>query len=525
MADEKPKEKESSVEVKTPLGVLTEIAVIFLIFMILSSFFNNLISTFEINNLFKNGWKGFTISGLALSNTRPLSSVSNPINARVLTSNKKTIVYDSAGGKKIDERNVGDYGRVIRGPVTSDGEKYYFVDFEKGKDGWVKENDLAYLEPTTRGLKSDDPLGSKVLSNGKISVFDIPGGQVEGTQRSDSKGKITKGPIEKDGTLYYYVDFEDGVDGYVKKDDLLFYNDGSRYLGSQDGVGSEVVSASSDTGIYDENGNIVDKQSNGVKGKITKGPLNINGQKYWFVEYEDGKSGYVREDDLKVLVKRDKLFLEKVFAFIGYIYFGLKILLLLIGLIAIIWLISLNKKLAKIRNNNKDKLSPVFEHKEQVLVNPKWQRVVSNIDSVNSADWKIAILEADIMLDELLDTMQVHGDTISDKLKSIEKSDFLTIDLAWEAHKVRNRIAHDGSDFVLTQREAKRVISLYEEVFFHEREKEWHLAVRHYTLFIRKWKWGREHLYYDGPHCFIYLGWICFYYSPNNCKRCEVVGT
>lgn len=64
-------------------------------------------------------------------------------------------------------------------------------------------------------------------------------------------------------------------------------------------------------------------------------------------------------------------------------------------------------------------------------------------------------------------------------------------------------------------------ISLYEEVFFHEREKEWHLAVRHYTLFIRKWKWGREHLYYDGPHCFIHLGWICFYYSLENCKRCE----
>jgi hypothetical protein len=121
--------------------------------------------------------------------------------------------------------------------------------------------------------------------------------------------------------------------------------------------------------------------------------------------------------------------------------------------------------LAKIRNNNKEKLSPVFENKEQVLVNPKWQRVASNVDSVNSADWKIAILEADIMLDEMLNTMQVHGDTISDKLKSIERSDFLTIDLAWEAHKVRNRIAHDGAEFVLTQREAKRVIGLYEEVF------------------------------------------------------------
>jgi hypothetical protein len=50
-------------------------------------------------------------------------------------------------------------------------------------------------------------------------------------------------------------------------------------------------------------------------------------------------------------------------------------------------------------------------------------------------------------------------------MKSIEKSDFNSIDMAWEAHKIRNSIAHEGSDFLLNQREAKRVIGLYEIVF------------------------------------------------------------
>ena len=47
----------------------------------------------------------------------------------------------------------------------------------------------------------------------------------------------------------------------------------------------------------------------------------------------------------------------------------------------------------------------------------------------------------------------------------IPKGDFKTIDAAWEAHKIRNAIAHEGSDFLLSQRESKRVIELYGLVF------------------------------------------------------------
>jgi hypothetical protein len=54
---------------------------------------------------------------------------------------------------------------------------------------------------------------------------------------------------------------------------------------------------------------------------------------------------------------------------------------------------------------------------------------------------------------------------VAEKLKSVDSSDMLTLDAAWEAHKVRNRIAHSGSDFELNEREAKRVIMLFESVF------------------------------------------------------------
>jgi len=95
----------------------------------------------------------------------------------------------------------------------------------------------------------------------------------------------------------------------------------------------------------------------------------------------------------------------------------------------------------------------------------KWKKIISLSESQNPSEWRLAIIEADIMLDDLLDRLNLRGDTIGDKLKAIEPSDFLTLEQAWEAHKARNMIAHQGSDFLLNQRETRHIISLYEAVF------------------------------------------------------------
>ena len=107
---------------------------------------------------------------------------------------------------------------------------------------------------------------------------------------------------------------------------------------------------------------------------------------------------------------------------------------------------------------------PETEDKE-VAKNERWERVVEHASSDNPSDWRLAVLEADIILDELLDTNGYVGDTIGDKLKKAKTGEFKTLQLAWEAHRIRNAIAHEGQDFVLTQREARRILGLYEQVF------------------------------------------------------------
>jgi hypothetical protein len=91
--------------------------------------------------------------------------------------------------------------------------------------------------------------------------------------------------------------------------------------------------------------------------------------------------------------------------------------------------------------------------------------VLKHIDSENPNDWKLAIIEADIMLDDLLKQRGFAGSSLGERLKSISPTQIGSLNEAWEAHKVRNRIAHDGADFVLTKRMAEDTISRYRRVF------------------------------------------------------------
>ncbi len=95
----------------------------------------------------------------------------------------------------------------------------------------------------------------------------------------------------------------------------------------------------------------------------------------------------------------------------------------------------------------------------------RWARVMEHAASPDEHQWRLAILEADIMLNELLDLKGYKGETMSEKMKRVNPADFHSIDDAWEAHKVRNKVAHEGSESPLTEREKNRVIGLYKRIF------------------------------------------------------------
>ncbi len=98
-------------------------------------------------------------------------------------------------------------------------------------------------------------------------------------------------------------------------------------------------------------------------------------------------------------------------------------------------------------------------------VNPRWQQIEAHFASTNPNDWRAAIIDADAMLEELITKLGYTGDTFGEKLTQIKPNDFPTIQSAWEAHKMRNVIAHEGTAFNLTERQKEITRRYFEAVF------------------------------------------------------------
>jgi hypothetical protein len=105
------------------------------------------------------------------------------------------------------------------------------------------------------------------------------------------------------------------------------------------------------------------------------------------------------------------------------------------------------------------------EPKVHQLKNPRWEYVEKLFASDNSNDWRVAIIEADTMLDELVQSYNFPGENLGERLKNANPKLMPTLQSAWEAHKVRNRIAHDGVNFQLSEREAQITKKHFEFIF------------------------------------------------------------
>lgn len=249
------------------------------------------------------------------------------------------------------------------------------------------------------------------------------------------------------------------------------------------------------------NGNIIGKQTLRTIGRIIEGPILEGNKVWWRVDYKNSPDGWVWEESLT-----NKTFIFAALNIFPILYDILKPFFIFISIIIVFLIFYV---VIKQKDVYKFKQKKAQQFKEQELLkaketelhpsteldietslneddnfiinlpteessksirtqdvhNRRWSNVQSLINSHSSNDWKQAILEADIILDEMMNKMGYEGDSVGAKLKQVERSDFLTIDKAWEAHKIRNRIAHRGSEFVLSRNEAEQAVENYRAVF------------------------------------------------------------
>ncbi|MEI6494725.1 MAG: hypothetical protein WCO03_01530 [bacterium] len=158
---------------------------------------------------------------------------------------------------------------------------------------------------------------------------------------------------------------------------------------------------------------------------------------------------------------------HQVFPNFDYYLSVTKVVMIILDILFCAILIYLLSEIDKIRSWEKSYWeTPIVDEPEHGDLNPeraRWEQILLRSLSANAADWKVAIIEADTMLDQAVALNFPNGDNLGERLKSITDRDLRTLDDAWEAHKVRNIIAHEAG-YQLTQHETRRILRLYQNV-------------------------------------------------------------
>src|SRR3989344_1898339 len=88
------------------------------------------------------------------------------------------------------------------------------------------------------------------------------------------------------------------------------------------------------------------------------------------------------------------------------------------------------------------------EHAEEPAENSwetSWQEIKNFAESVRDSEWKLAVIEADKVVDDALKAKGLPGDSMGERLMMIKPNELLSLQDLWDAHKLRNLIVHDTS--------------------------------------------------------------------------------
>ena len=139
----------------------------------------------------------------------------------------------------------------------------------------------------------------------------------------------------------------------------------------------------------------------------------------------------------------------------------------LVVVVGLFFIIYMTIKIFDLRRREAEQLHEIIIAPGATGPNPRWAHIESLIESPTDSDWRQAIIEADIMLDDLLRARGYEGATVGERLKQVDPAKLVSLNDAWEAHKVRNEIAHQGSAFKISEHAAHRTVARYENAF-HE---------------------------------------------------------
>ena len=91
----------------------------------------------------------------------------------------------------------------------------------------------------------------------------------------------------------------------------------------------------------------------------------------------------------------------------------------------------------------------------------QWEKITAGLKTDNESLWKVSIIEADNVIDDLIARMKYKGENMEDRLSKINPGQIDNIEELRLAHSFRNRIIHE-ENFKLDKKQAEEIIGYYE---------------------------------------------------------------
>lgn len=93
-----------------------------------------------------------------------------------------------------------------------------------------------------------------------------------------------------------------------------------------------------------------------------------------------------------------------------------------------------------------------------------WKKIMKRLETGLESEYKLAIIEADVMLEQVLERMGHIEPTIEEKINKVTPSDIPSVNELKVTREIRNDVIHDP-DYDLSQEKSKEVLSVYEKAF------------------------------------------------------------
>jgi hypothetical protein len=91
----------------------------------------------------------------------------------------------------------------------------------------------------------------------------------------------------------------------------------------------------------------------------------------------------------------------------------------------------------------------------------RWRRVLKRASLASPDSLRMAVVEADSLVNDVLGQLGFEGKHMADRLVNLNPDEYATLNALWRAHRVRNDLVHTPG-FFLSPEDAGKLLSDYE---------------------------------------------------------------